>query len=160
MTTTRISPWPLAAGAVLTLLLAACAPATSRADAVPPRPAADWAAVTEAADGQMVRWWMYGGDERANRYVDEHVTPAAAQLGVTLERVPVGSTRRAGAFPTRRQSRRVFSSTTTNRKISRERTTAAGCMGLVRASGMTTSAARCSTADGCGSTSASSPSLA
>jgi len=90
MTTTRISPWPLAAGAVLTLLLAACAPATSRADAVPPRPAADWAAVTEAADGQMVRWWMYGGDERANRYV--HVTPAAAHLGVTLQRVPVADT--------------------------------------------------------------------
>jgi len=76
----------------LTLLLAACAPATSRADAVPPRPAADWAAVTEAADGQTVRWRMYGGDERANRYVDEHVTPAAAQLGVTLQRVPVADT--------------------------------------------------------------------
>jgi putative spermidine/putrescine transport system substrate-binding protein len=35
---------------------------------------------------------MYGGDERANRYVDEHVAPAAAQLGVTLERVPVADT--------------------------------------------------------------------
>ncbi|MDQ3520969.1 MAG: ABC transporter substrate-binding protein, partial [Gemmatimonadota bacterium] len=65
---------------------------TSRADATPPRPAADWAAVTQAADGQTVRWWMYGGDERANRYVDEHVAPAAAQLGVTLERVPVADT--------------------------------------------------------------------
>lgn len=92
MITTRNSHWLLAAGAVLTLLLAACAPATSRADAVPPRPAADWASVTDAADGQTVRWWMYGGDERANRYVDEHVTPAAAQLGVTLERVPVADT--------------------------------------------------------------------
>jgi putative spermidine/putrescine transport system substrate-binding protein len=35
---------------------------------------------------------MYGGDERANRYVDEHVTPAAAHLGVTLQRVPVADT--------------------------------------------------------------------
>jgi putative spermidine/putrescine transport system substrate-binding protein len=92
MTSARTSPWLLRAGAVAALLLSACAPVTSRADTTPPRPAADWAAVTQAADGHTVRWWMYGGDERANRYVDEHVVPAAAQLGVTLERVPVADT--------------------------------------------------------------------
>lgn len=80
------------AGVIVALLLSACAPAASRADAPPLHPARDWAAVTQAADGQTVRWWMYGGDERANRYVDEHVAPAAAELGVTLERVPVADT--------------------------------------------------------------------
>jgi putative spermidine/putrescine transport system substrate-binding protein len=54
--------------------------------------AAGWPAVQEAAAGQTVRWWMYGGDERVNRYVDEHVVPAAARVGVTLERVPVADT--------------------------------------------------------------------
>jgi putative spermidine/putrescine transport system substrate-binding protein len=53
---------------------------------------ADWAAVRAAADGQTVRWWLYGGDERVNRYIDEHVIPAAARQGVTLERVPVTDT--------------------------------------------------------------------
>jgi putative spermidine/putrescine transport system substrate-binding protein len=53
---------------------------------------ADWQQVTEAAEGQTVRWWMFGGDERINRYVDEVVTPAAAELGVTIERVPVDDT--------------------------------------------------------------------
>jgi putative spermidine/putrescine transport system substrate-binding protein len=53
---------------------------------------AGWPVVQEAAAGQTVRWWMYGGDERVNRYVDEHVVPAAARAGVTLERVPVADT--------------------------------------------------------------------
>ncbi|CAN5444364.1 ABC transporter substrate-binding protein [soil metagenome] len=53
---------------------------------------ADWAAVQARAHGQTVRWWLYGGDERVNRYIDEHVAPAAAELGVTLERVPVADT--------------------------------------------------------------------
>lgn len=44
------------------------------------------------AHGQTVRWWMYGGDTRVNRYVDEVVRPAAARLGVVLQRVPVTDT--------------------------------------------------------------------
>jgi putative spermidine/putrescine transport system substrate-binding protein len=92
VTAARILPWLVSVGAVVALLVAACAPVTSRTQTTPARPAADWAAVTRAADGQTVRWWMYGGDERANRYVDEHVMPAAAKLGVTLERVPVADT--------------------------------------------------------------------
>ena len=54
--------------------------------------ATEWAAIRAAASGQTVRWWLYGGDERVNRYVDEHVVPAAARAGVTLERVPVADT--------------------------------------------------------------------
>ncbi|MFP5307962.1 MAG: ABC transporter substrate-binding protein [Actinomycetes bacterium] len=52
----------------------------------------DWASVEEAAQGQTVRWWLFGGDDRINAYLDEHVVPAAAELGVTLERVPITDT--------------------------------------------------------------------
>ncbi|HWB72829.1 MAG TPA: hypothetical protein VG452_11480, partial [Egibacteraceae bacterium] len=55
----------------------------------------DWNAVRERAHGQTVRWWLYGGDDRVNRYIDEHVTPAAAERGITLRRIPVADT--AGA---------------------------------------------------------------
>lgn len=52
----------------------------------------DWAEVETAVRGQTVRWWLYGGDDRVNRYIDDHVVPAAAELGVRLERVPVADT--------------------------------------------------------------------
>lgn len=52
----------------------------------------DWDAVRERAHGQTVRWWLYGGDDRVNRYIDEHVTPAAAERGITLRRIPVADT--------------------------------------------------------------------
>ena len=48
-----------------------------------------------AAEGQTVRWWMYGGDARINRYVDDYVAPAAEKLGIELERVPVTDTAEA-----------------------------------------------------------------
>ncbi|HZD02446.1 MAG TPA: ABC transporter substrate-binding protein [Actinomycetes bacterium] len=74
----------------IALLLAACGGPTSRVgeDAVP----SDWAAVQAAARGQTVRWWLYGGDQRINVYIDRQVVPAAARLGVTLKRVPVADT--------------------------------------------------------------------
>jgi putative spermidine/putrescine transport system substrate-binding protein len=46
----------------------------------------------EAASGQTVRWWMYGGDAKVNAYVDDTVAPAARKLGVRIERVPVADT--------------------------------------------------------------------
>lgn len=52
----------------------------------------DFAAVQAQADGQVVQWWLYGGDDRINAYVDDHVVPAAAEQGVTLERVPIADT--------------------------------------------------------------------
>ena len=51
-----------------------------------------WAAIQASARGQTVRWWLYGGDERVNRYIDEHVVPAASHAGVRLERVPLADT--------------------------------------------------------------------
>jgi putative spermidine/putrescine transport system substrate-binding protein len=48
--------------------------------------------VRQEARGQRVRWWMFGGDDRINAYVDDHVVPAARKAGVRLERVPITDT--------------------------------------------------------------------
>ncbi len=81
---------------LLSLLLAACGsedtPATTAA-VDPAAPATDgFAAVEAEAKGQTVRWWMYGGDEKINAYVDDVVAPAAKRRGVTIERVPITDT--------------------------------------------------------------------
>ncbi|AEF42592.1 ABC transporter substrate-binding protein [Hoyosella subflava] len=58
-----------------------------------PEPAeTTWTEVEEAAVGQTVSLWMWGGDEQGNRYVDSVLAPAAAEAGVTLRRVPVADT--------------------------------------------------------------------
>lgn len=49
-------------------------------------------AVLAEAQGQTVRWWMFGGDARINAYLADHVVPAAAARGVTLEQVPIDDT--------------------------------------------------------------------
>lgn len=54
-----------------------------------------WEEVVTAADGQTVQLWMYGGDDQANAYVDDVLTPAVAEEGVTLTRVPVTDTAEA-----------------------------------------------------------------
>lgn len=75
---------------VVAVLAAACTPGSdTTAEAVEP---GDWAGVLAAAEGQTVRWWLFGGDDRVNGFVDDHVTPAAADLGVAIQRVPVDST--------------------------------------------------------------------
>lgn len=56
-------------------------------------PTADsFAATLRAAEGQTVRWWLYGGDAKVNAYVDDVVAPAAGRLGVTVKRVPITDT--------------------------------------------------------------------
>src|SRR5687767_8704428 len=72
------------------LTLAACGDGDGEA-AGRPLPA-DWDAVVERAQGQTVRWWMYGGDARVNDYVRDHVVPAASAAGVTVQQVPVADT--------------------------------------------------------------------
>jgi putative spermidine/putrescine transport system substrate-binding protein len=84
----RRLPAAAAAGA-LALALAACAAPASEPTAAPER---DWDDVLADADGQTVRLWMYGGDDKGNAYVDDVLAPAAAELGVTLERVPIADT--------------------------------------------------------------------
>lgn len=80
----------VAAIAAFALLATACG-----ARGAPPQAAvdlADWDTVVAGARDQTVRWWMFGGDQRANTFVDEHVRPAAQRLGVVVERVPVSDT--------------------------------------------------------------------
>jgi putative spermidine/putrescine transport system substrate-binding protein len=60
--------------------------------AAAPAREASFEATLREARGQEVRWWMFGGDERVNEYVDERVVPAAERLGVKLRRVPVADT--------------------------------------------------------------------
>lgn len=62
----------------------AAAPAAAQADA--------FDAVLAEAKGQTVRWWMFGGDDKVNAYVDDVVAPKAKALGVTLDRVPITDT--------------------------------------------------------------------
>lgn len=82
-----------AAVPVLALALAACAAPTPAPN--PDAAAKTWEQVATAARGQTVSLWMWGGDPQGNRYVDDVLTPAAAELGVTLRRVPVADTRDA-----------------------------------------------------------------
>ncbi len=52
----------------------------------------NWAATVAQSSGQVVNLWMYGGDQQGNAYVDDILAPAAAELGVELNRVPVADT--------------------------------------------------------------------
>ncbi len=56
-----------------------------------PNPA-DWPSVLRAARQQTVNFYMWGGSDNINRYVDTVVAPAAKALGVTLRRVPLTDT--------------------------------------------------------------------
>lgn len=71
----------------LVIPLAACA-----APAGDDQQYASWNEVVAAAEGQTVKLWMYGGDEQGNAYVNDVLVPAAAELGVTLEQVPIADT--------------------------------------------------------------------
>jgi len=51
-----------------------------------------FSAIAKQAHGQTVRWWLYGGDDKVNAYVDDVVAPAARKLGVQIRRVPVTDT--------------------------------------------------------------------
>ena len=88
-------PRALVATVAVPLVLAACGgEGKGSATSTPAgRPAGDaFAAVAAKAEGQTVRWWMYGGDTKVNAYVDDVVAPAAAKRGVTLKRVPITDT--------------------------------------------------------------------
>ncbi len=84
---------PAAAALAAALLAGACAaPAAESPTESVDRP---WDEVLAEAEGQTVDLWMYGGDDRGNAYVDDVLAPAAADLGVTLRRVPVADTKDA-----------------------------------------------------------------
>ncbi|WP_420594049.1 ABC transporter substrate-binding protein [Deinococcus sp.] len=51
-----------------------------------------WASIQKEAQGQTVNFYMWGGSDDINKYVDTVVAPAAKKAGVTLRRVPVSDT--------------------------------------------------------------------
>jgi putative spermidine/putrescine transport system substrate-binding protein len=84
----------LAAGLAACLALTACG-GGDPADGASPTPASDWDAVLAEAEGQTVDWYLFGGDDLLNTFVDEVVTPRLAELGVTLEQVRIDDTAEA-----------------------------------------------------------------
>ena len=76
------------AAAGIVVGLGACAAPSGQATAAYD----DWEQVLADAQGQTVSLWMWGGDPQGNAYVDDHLIPAAAEYGVTLERVPLTDT--------------------------------------------------------------------
>ena len=46
-----------------------------------------WEGVLTEAQGQTVEWFMWGGDDRLNAYINEYVAEEAAKYGVTLNQV-------------------------------------------------------------------------
>ena len=93
---------------VLTMLLAACAPntATSAQPAVTNPPVAtdaptvpgefdlnNWDSVLAAAKGQTVNWYIWGGSDSINAFVDNFYGKALKErYGITLNRVPIADT--------------------------------------------------------------------
>ena len=86
-----VGRWPGVTAAALAILALAGLAACGGSDE-PTGSAPDWPAVAQRARGDTVRFWMYGGDQRVNDYVDDDIAPALARLGVRLRRVPVGDT--------------------------------------------------------------------
>jgi putative spermidine/putrescine transport system substrate-binding protein len=52
----------------------------------------DWDDVVAAADGATLDLHMWGGSTEINRFVDEVYGPRLAELGITLNRVPLADT--------------------------------------------------------------------
>jgi len=93
---------------LLAVILAACGvPSASQPapSAAPPAPTVaapqatpalnidDWASVEAAARGQTVNWYLWGGSDSINRFVDEfYGTALKERYDITLNRVPVADT--------------------------------------------------------------------
>lgn len=54
--------------------------------------ASSWDGVLAEANGQTVNWFMWGGDDRLNAYINDYVAAEAAQYGITLNQVRVTDT--------------------------------------------------------------------
>lgn len=89
-----MKPLPIPLFLLLAAALSACGGGESRGTGSAAS-SPSWQQVLDEAKGQRVDWWMYGGDDRVNRYVDEYVVPAADKLGVEVRRVPVTDTAEA-----------------------------------------------------------------
>ncbi len=55
-------------------------------------PGQPWADIEAGARGETVEFWLYGGDQRINAYLDGPVASRLRAHGVTLHRVPIDDT--------------------------------------------------------------------
>ena len=81
------------------LALSACGGQDDTTTAEAPSPSAaatgGFEAVLAEAKGQTVNWYMYGGDDRLNAYVNGYVKTELAKAGVTLNQVKITDTAEA-----------------------------------------------------------------
>jgi len=70
----------------------ASVPATAQGAASDGPDPSRWSDVLAEAKGQTVNWYMWGGDEGLNDYVNDWVSPKAAELGVTVRQVRIADT--------------------------------------------------------------------
>ena len=85
---------PVAAIALLAVggVLAACGGTSAASLPTGAAPGEPWAGVESSARGETVEFWLYGGDQRINAYLDGPVATRLRVLGVTLHRVPIDDT--------------------------------------------------------------------
>lgn len=80
------------------LALAACGTNSDEQTAAPSASASTaggFDAVLAAAKGQTVNWYMFGGDDKLNAYVNGYVKTELGKLGVTLNQVKINDTAEA-----------------------------------------------------------------
>ena len=75
------------AGLLSASVVAVSGPVVAQEDVSP-----EWQAILDEANGQTVNWFMWGGSDRINSYVSDWVGAKAAELGVTINRVPLTDT--------------------------------------------------------------------
>ncbi len=77
---------------ILVLLLLTSAAFAQEPAAAPPG-FASWDEVVAQANGQTVNWYLYGGSDAINGFIDTFYAPLLAEeYGITLNRVPVADT--------------------------------------------------------------------
>ncbi|MFO7583939.1 MAG: ABC transporter substrate-binding protein [Anaerolineales bacterium] len=78
---------------IFALILAACAPATQNPATSGEFNIDDWDSVLAAARGQTVNWYIWGGADSINAYVDNfYGTALKERYDITLNRIPLAAT--------------------------------------------------------------------
>ena len=81
---------------LLSLIIASCGSNAATPTSAPSSTSLDlsnWDSIEQAANGQTVNWYMWGGSDSINRFVDEFYGKALKErYNITLNRVPVADT--------------------------------------------------------------------
>jgi len=74
-----------------TFLLVACGADETQTEAASFDPQ-DWDSVLQSADGQTLNWYIWGGSDSINDFIDTTYGPALEEFGIELNRVPIEDT--------------------------------------------------------------------